>query len=113
MRSTPCARAAISSVTLLGRRGPVQAAFTTPELRELGELERADVVVDATDLALDDHSLAALENEASPTTKRNIAVLQDFAARAPATRAGPGRSRCASCAPRWRSSATAASRASS
>ena len=77
-----CARAAISSVTLLGRRGPVQAAFTTPELRELGELERADVVVDAADLALDDHSLAALEDEASPTTKRNIAVLQDFAARA-------------------------------
>ena len=73
---------AISSVTLLGRRGPVQAAFTTPELRELGELERADVVVDSTDLALDDHSRAALENEASPTTKRNIAVLQDFAARA-------------------------------
>jgi ferredoxin--NADP+ reductase len=72
----------ISSVTLLGRRGPVQAAFTTPELRELGELERADVVVDAADLALDDHSLAALEDEASPTTKRNIAVLQGFAARA-------------------------------
>ena len=72
----------ISSVTLLGRRGPVQAAFTTPELRELGELERADVVVDSTDLALDDHSLAALEDEASPTTKRNIAVLQGFAARA-------------------------------
>jgi ferredoxin--NADP+ reductase len=71
----------ISSVTLLGRRGPVQAAFTTPELRELGELERADVVVDPTDLALDDHSLAALEDEASPTTKRNIAVLQGFAAR--------------------------------
>ena len=60
----------------------MQAAFTTPELRELGELERADVVVDSTDLALDDHSLAALEDEASPTTKRNIAVLQDFAARA-------------------------------
>src|SRR5512133_2813092 len=52
----------ISSVTLLGRRGPVQAAFTTPELRELGELERADVLVDAADLALDAHSLAALED---------------------------------------------------
>ena len=74
-------KSAISSVTLLGRRGPVQAAFTTPELRELGELERADVVVDSTDLALDDHSLAALEHEASPTTKRNIAVLEGFAAR--------------------------------
>jgi ferredoxin--NADP+ reductase len=71
----------VNSVTLLGRRGPVQAAFTTPELRELGELESADVMVDPTDLALDDHSRAALEDEASPTTKRNIGVLQDFAAR--------------------------------
>ena len=52
----------VSSVTLLGRRGPVQAAFTTPELRELGELESADVVVDAADLALDAHSRAALED---------------------------------------------------
>jgi ferredoxin--NADP+ reductase len=72
----------VNSVTLLGRRGPVQAAFTTPELRELGELERADVVADAADLAFDAHSQAALEDEASPTTKRNIAVLQGFAARA-------------------------------
>jgi ferredoxin/flavodoxin---NADP+ reductase len=71
----------VKRVTLLGRRGPVQAAFTTPELRELGELESADVVVDAADLALDAHSHAALEDGASPTTKRNIGVLQDFAAR--------------------------------
>ena len=71
----------VKSVTLLGRRGPVQAAFTTPELRELGELESADVVVDAADLALDAHSRAALEDGASPTTKRNIAVLRDLAAR--------------------------------
>src|SRR6266540_1184261 len=43
----------IRSITLLGRRGPVQAAFTAPELRELGELELADVVVDPADLVLD------------------------------------------------------------
>jgi ferredoxin/flavodoxin---NADP+ reductase len=71
----------VSGVTLLGRRGPVQAAFTTPELRELGELELADVVIDPADLALDGHSLAALEDGASPTTRRNIGVLRDFAAR--------------------------------
>jgi ferredoxin--NADP+ reductase len=71
----------ISSVTLLGRRGPVQASFTTPELRELGQLESADVMVDQADLALDEHSRAALQDGASPTTKRNFGVLQDFAAR--------------------------------
>jgi ferredoxin--NADP+ reductase len=29
----------IREVVVLGRRGPVQASFTTPELRELGRLE--------------------------------------------------------------------------
>ena len=31
---------------MLGRRGPMQAAFTNPELRELAELGLADVIVD-------------------------------------------------------------------
>ena len=39
---------------MLGRRGPAQAAFTTPELRELGELTRADIIVDPADMELDD-----------------------------------------------------------
>ncbi len=76
----------LRSVTLLGRRGPVQAAFTTPELRELGDLGSAAVVVDPTDLTLDDHSRAALEDGASPTTQRNLGVLHDFAARGHDTR---------------------------
>ena len=48
---------------MLGRRGPAQAAFTNPELRELGELARAEVYVDPADLELDPHSAAWLENE--------------------------------------------------
>jgi ferredoxin/flavodoxin---NADP+ reductase len=71
----------VKSVTLLGRRGPVQAAFTTPELRELGELELTDIAIDPADLELDDHSRATLEDGASPATKRNLEVLQGFAAR--------------------------------
>ena len=70
----------IRDVTLLGRRGPVQAAFTTPELRELGALAGADVVVDPSELALDEASRAALDGS-SPTTRRNIEVLREFAAR--------------------------------
>ncbi len=38
--------AGVREVVLLGRRGPAQVAFTNPELLELGELERADVIVD-------------------------------------------------------------------
>jgi ferredoxin/flavodoxin---NADP+ reductase len=71
----------IRDVTLLGRRGPVQAAFTTPELRELGALAGADVVVDRAELPPDDAGEEALDGGAPATTKRNLAVLRDFAAR--------------------------------
>src|SRR3954464_14987414 len=65
----------IRDVTVLGRRGPAQAAFTTPELRELGALVGAGVVVDASELPPDG------DDAASTTTKRNLALLRDFAAR--------------------------------
>ena len=35
--------AGVREILMLGRRGPVQAAFTPPELKELGELAGADV----------------------------------------------------------------------
>src|SRR5437899_425369 len=44
------ARSRVSEVVILGRRGPAQAAFTNPELRELGELSEADVIVDPSEL---------------------------------------------------------------
>jgi ferredoxin--NADP+ reductase len=70
----------IREVIILGRRGPAQAAFTTKELRELGELPDCDVVVDATP-----EELAIPEGEdVSKTTLANLEVLREFAAR-PAT----------------------------
>src|SRR5205823_9194989 len=36
----------VREVVVLGRRGPAQAAFTNPELLELGDLKDADVIVD-------------------------------------------------------------------
>ncbi|HEX2105306.1 MAG TPA: FAD-dependent oxidoreductase [Solirubrobacteraceae bacterium] len=73
----------VKEVVLLGRRGPAQAAFTNPELRELGELTRADVDVDPADLELDEHSLAWLQAEGDPTAKRNVEILREYAAREP------------------------------
>jgi ferredoxin--NADP+ reductase len=76
--------ASVSEVIVLGRRGPAQAAFTTPELRELGALRRADVVVDPADLELDAHSAAWLQSDAaSPTARRNVDILREYAAREP------------------------------
>ena len=62
----PLAAAQVHEVVVLGRRGPAQAAFTTPELRELGELTRADIVVDPADLELDAASAAWLESDGRP-----------------------------------------------
>ena len=52
---------------MLGRRGPAQAAFTNPEVRELGEIDDADVVIDPADVDLDEASRAFLDTATSPT----------------------------------------------
>jgi ferredoxin--NADP+ reductase len=74
------AGASVSEVVVLGRRGPAQATFTNPELRELGGLSRADVVVDPAELPL------AEPDDASPTARRNLAMLRELAGRPPAGR---------------------------
>jgi ferredoxin--NADP+ reductase len=74
----------VKEVFLLGRRGPLQAAFTTPEVKELGELAAADAVCLAHEVELDAASRAALELENEPTTRRKIEVLEEFARRPPA-----------------------------
>lgn len=74
------AESRVEHVVMLGRRGPAQAKWTTKELRELGELENADILVDPADLELDPASAA--EVEADAMTKRNMEVLAGFAAKA-------------------------------
>jgi ferredoxin--NADP+ reductase len=71
----------VREIVMLGRRGPAQAAFTTPELKELGELAGADVIVDPADLELDPVSEAALEGDTN--AQRNLEVLREYAAREP------------------------------
>ncbi|HEY4348217.1 MAG TPA: FAD-dependent oxidoreductase [Gaiellaceae bacterium] len=72
----------LKEIVMLGRRGPAQAAFTNPELKELGHLEGADVIVDPVDLELDPASEAALAEERS-TARRNVDLLREYAAREP------------------------------
>lgn len=65
---------------MIGRRGPLQTAFTTLELRELGELDNVDVIVDPAQLeGVTDEDAAA----AGKTAKQNISVLRDYAKRSP------------------------------
>jgi ferredoxin--NADP+ reductase len=71
----------VETIHLVARRGPVQAACTTPELRELGELEGVDVLVDPRDLALDAASEAELAAMEDRNAARNLEVLRGWAAR--------------------------------
>jgi ferredoxin/flavodoxin---NADP+ reductase len=74
----------IKEVVVLGRRGPAQAAFTNPELLELGEMTDADVFVDSRDAELDEHSRRWLESEeASQTARKNVEILGGYAGREP------------------------------
>lgn len=77
------ARSRIREVVILGRRGPAQAAFTTPELKELGELEGADVWARPEEVALDPLSRAALERTHDRAALRKVELLQEFSRRAP------------------------------
>jgi ferredoxin--NADP+ reductase len=66
----------VREIHLLGRRGPAQAAFTNPEIRELTELEGVDLVVRPQDLDLDPASVAFLAAADEPTYKRNVEILR-------------------------------------
>jgi ferredoxin--NADP+ reductase len=73
----------VREILMLGRRGPVQAAFTPPELKELGELAGAEPVVAESDLELDAASKAELEADRE-RAHRNFDLLHEYAAREPA-----------------------------
>ena len=72
----------IEEIVVLGRRGPAQAAFTNPEVRELGELTDADIVIDPVEVELDPASRAYVESEdCEPTHRRNVEIFTDFSQR--------------------------------
>jgi ferredoxin/flavodoxin---NADP+ reductase len=77
------AAAQVEHVIMLGRRGPAQAAFTNPELLELGELKRSDVIVAPEEVELDPHSARWLDEHGDKTARRNVEILTDYSQREP------------------------------
>ena len=75
------AASAVTEVTMLGRRGPAHARFTTKELRELGEIAGSDIIVDPADLELSEQEEA--EVAADRTLRANLEVLRDWSTREP------------------------------
>jgi ferredoxin--NADP+ reductase len=76
LEALSCSR--VKEIALLGRRGPAQAAFTTPEVKELGELADADVTVLPEEVELDDLSRAMLERNPDQATIRKLEILQEY-----------------------------------
>jgi ferredoxin/flavodoxin---NADP+ reductase len=73
----------VKEVYLLGRRGPAQAAFTNPEVKELGELADADVTARPEEVELDPLSRAAVERSQDRATQKKVEILKEYARRAP------------------------------
>ncbi|WP_405926562.1 FAD-dependent oxidoreductase [Streptomyces sp. NBC_00035] len=78
---TALAASEVTEISMVGRRGPSQARFTTKELRELGALPDTEVIVDPRELELDPDY-----NEPSglpAANRRNVEVLRGWAATPP------------------------------
>src|SRR5262245_31646825 len=75
-------RSRVKEVSILGRRGPVQAAFTTVEVKELGELPGADVIVHPEEVAIDEASAEELAG-ARAATKAKVEIVQEYSRRTP------------------------------
>ena len=90
-----------------GRRGPAQAAFTNPELLELGEMTDADVFVDPRDVEVDPLSRALAGERGGQHHDAQERRHPDRLRRPRARRASAGGSCCASSSRRSRSSARA------
>lgn len=67
----------VREVFILGRRGPEQASFTPPELKEFGEMEDVDTIVAPEELA----GCVIPEAAGNTQQEKNLKILQSFAER--------------------------------
>lgn len=74
---TTLQESAVEKIYIIGRRGPGQAKFTNPELREFGQINDVDVIVNPQELVLDAHSQAAVDENKGKI--RNMKTLHQFA----------------------------------
>ncbi|WP_067853451.1 FAD-dependent oxidoreductase [Nocardia shimofusensis] len=74
----------IREVVVLGRRGPLQAAYTSPEFMALTHLKGVDVVIDDAELVLDHASQALLDDpEVEPSLQLKYTLAKEYAAATP------------------------------
>ena len=79
MRSKRSANSNVKTVYMLGRRGPAQAAFTNPEIKELGELEVADIRVPERDASIGEATKTFMADNPDKGTDRKVEILKRYA----------------------------------
>lgn len=77
------ANSKVRNIYVLGRRGPAQAAFTNPEIKELGEMEMVDLIIDPRDMELDPLSLEDMNTTRDRAVEKNIQTMTAYSQRAP------------------------------
>jgi ferredoxin--NADP+ reductase len=76
------AASSVREIVVIGRRGPAQAAFTNPEILELGKMTEADCHIDPVDVELDPISEDFLASEAADiTARKNVEILRELSGR--------------------------------
>jgi ferredoxin--NADP+ reductase len=75
------AESKVKEIHVIGRRGPVQAKFTTKELRELGEIVDCNALVDPAELTVNAESEAELGHRSNINGPGNLSLFRAFASR--------------------------------
>lgn len=75
------AESKIEEIHMVGRRGPVQAAFTPAEMREFSELVDCDTIIYPEDLQINEESRKELADPQNTRCKKNFEIMTEFAAR--------------------------------
>ena len=81
------AESRVKDIYMVGRRGPVQAKFTQLEIKEMGQLEDCDPIVQAEDLQFDPVSQAEYDDPNNKSAQRIIPILTELASRKGAEKA--------------------------
>jgi ferredoxin--NADP+ reductase len=71
-------KSSVKEVYLLGRRGPAQAAFTNPEVKELGNLDDAHAITRIEEVELDEFTKKLLENKEDRSLVKKIEILNAY-----------------------------------
>jgi len=76
-------RSNVREIYMLGRRGPAQAAFTSPEVKELEDLSGADIIIAPEEVELDPLSQAYIQSGQDRTAERNVQTLTRYSQQEP------------------------------